>query len=157
MMAKYLSVATLCAAMLLSAESIYAQCSGGGGGRGGGMGAGVATGFAGGQVAGGFVGTGLGNSGFTAGGNPQVFAMMLQMQRQNQLMQQQLLAMRQQMLQLQRQNQQLMAQLQSTDSAANLVATRKVAQNTTMQNSKAGIPAGTQLASTSKVRTRKVK
>jgi len=145
-MAKYLTPAALFACLILATESVQAQCSGGG--RGGGMGGGVATGFAGGRAGSNFAGNGLATSGFSAGGNPQVFAMMMQMQRQNQMLQQQLVAMRQQMMQLQRQNQQLLAQMQSSDSGNALLA------NSLNPNARGAPPAGTKLASGTKPRSR---
>lgn len=147
-MAKFVMPAALFACLILASESVQAQCSGGG--RGGGMGGDAAAGFAAGRMGGNFAGNGLATSGFSAGGNPQVFAMMMQMQRQNQLLQQQLVAMRQQMMQLQRQNQQLLAQLQSSDNGNALMA------NSLNPNTRGGAtpPAGTKLASMTKPRSR---
>lgn len=146
-MARHVTTLALLVAIFSTTNQALAQCSGGG--RGGGMGAGMATGFAGGGAAN-IAGNGLGTNGFTAGGNPQVFAMMLQMQRQNQLLQQQLVAMRQQMMQLQRQNQQLLAQLQSADGSNMLMASQE------KPNARGAdpVPAGAKLASVRKSRGR---
>lgn len=131
----------------LSGGQLLAQCEGGGGrsgGRGGGgaaLGAGLGGGFA--QTAG-FRNAGAGNQGFMAGGNPQVMAMMMQMQRQNQMLQQQLLAMRQQMQMMQQQNQRLLAQLEGQGTGAVLTASNNAAASAI----EPGNPAGGKLAST---------
>lgn len=112
-MAKELVVGCALSLIFLSAP-VMAQCEGGRGGGGSAAGGMLPMEMSAGTLA----GAGMGR-GFSAGANPQVFAMaMQQMQMQNQMMQQQMLVMRQQMMELQRQNQQLLAKLQQTGSSA---------------------------------------
>ena len=116
-------VSALSLAVWSPGDQAMAQCSGRGGEGGGPSSA--AFGGAGGFQRG-LGGGGRGAGGFAAGGNPQVFAMqMMALQRQNQMLQQQLQAMRRQMLTMQQQNQRLLARLGETPEdlpAANVAA-----------------------------------
>ena len=103
--------------ILTTSSSVVAQC---GGGRGMQSGLGESTGAA------RFAGLGTANfQNFAAGGNPQVFAMIQQMQYQNQLLQRQLLIAQQQMASLQQQNRQLLAQLDKQEPSGQVANGRE--------------------------------